>query len=250
MDSAWIERGRGGPTLSAALRAFRTALLAITAAVQGISCFPARPSVLPPPPLIESMGGYVSFRFSSGGAVARSRFSFIYTQQRLGRLEILDALGRSAALILIESDRAWCALPAEKVYWQGEWMKVSEKFLGSPLSPAEVMALLSGQWSSSQGIFQTLGAASGWTLHRDDRNLVSGGEKGDFAFSVKEFFAGGPVPRRVEFTHPAGHGRLTTLGLEFNKLAGKDTFLASFLEDVRYRSITWEELEGLWKNES
>jgi len=250
MGSVWTERDQGRLRFSAALHALRAALTAAFAAAWGISCIPARLSIVPPPPSVETMEGYISFRLSSGGTVAKSRFSFVYTEQRLGRIEILDAFSRAVALILIENDRAACALPAEKVYWQGEWLTVSKKFLGSELSPAEVMALLSGRWSSSQGVFQTLGEAAAWTLHRNGRNLVSGGEKGDFAFTVKNFFQGSPVPRTLEFTHPAGGGRLTTLGLEFNKPAGKDAFRASFLEDVRYRPVSWEELEGLWKNES
>jgi hypothetical protein len=249
MGSVWTRRRKDVVLRSSSFRRFRPVILGLYFAALGTSCFPVRLSVSPPPPFIESMEGYVSFRFSSDGAVTKSRLSFLYTRQRLGRIEVLGAFNRTAALILIEDDRAACALPTEKVYWQGAWLTFSEKFLGLALSPPEVMALLSGQWSSTEGIFQSLIAAQGWTLHRDGGGRVSGGNKGEFGFKITEFFPGSPVPRSLEFVHPEGGGRLTTLGLGFNRPAGKDAFRAAFLEDGRYRPVTWEELESILKHE-
>jgi hypothetical protein len=249
MGFVWIRRRRDVACQALSLCRFWPVLAGFFVAAWHTSCLSVRPTVSLPPPFIESMEGYVSFRFSSGGTVAKSRLSFIYTQERLGRIQVLDAINRTVALVLIEDDRASCALPTEKVYWQGAWLTFSERFLGLALSPPEVMALLSGQWSSTVGLFQALNGAEGWTLQRDGDGRIFGGEKGGFGFTVKEFFRESPVPRSLEFAHPSGGGRLTTLGLEFNRPAGKDAFRASFLEDGRYRSVTWEELESFLKHE-
>jgi len=250
MGFAWIRRRRTPAFQSSFLRLSRGVFLGFFVAALGTCCLPVRTSVSPPPPSVESMEGYISFRFSNGGTVTKSRLSFIYTRQRLGRIEILDALNRTVVLILIENDRAICGLPTEKVYWQGAWRTVSEKFLGLALSPPEIMALLCGQWSSTGGIFPELNEAESWKLRRESRGRVLGGENGEFGFTIKEFFPGSSVPRSLEFAHRSGGGRLTTLGLAFNKPAADDSFRAAFLKDGRYRSVTWEELEIVLKHES
>ena len=249
MGFVWIRRRRGVACQALSLRRFWLVLAGFSVAAWDTSCLSVRPSVSLPPPPIESMEGYVSFRFSSGGTIAKSRLSFIYTRERLGRIQVLDAINRTVALVLIEEDRVSCALPTEKVYWQGAWLTFSERFLGLAFSPPEVMALLSGQWSSTDGLFQALNGAESWTLRRDSGGRIVGGKNGEFGFIIKEFFPGSPVPRSLEFAHPSGGGRLTILGLEFNRPAGKDAFRAAFLEDGRYRSITWEEMESFLKHE-
>ena len=193
-------------------------VLAALAAVA--ACRPSRLEVVPVPPEVRSIEGYGSLKVLQTGGSVRSRFSFIIEAGRRGKVEILDALNRTAAEIFLLPDEAYFVLRADKIYWKAGPDEVIEKFLGVRLDLAEVTGLLCGRWS--------------------------GGREG-LRLEVRETFSGGRVPRRVEFESPASAGTLTLLAVTFNAPAPEGSFALDFLSTHAAR--TWDEVERILRRE-
>jgi hypothetical protein len=192
----------------------------LAALAAGVACRPSRLEVIPVPPEVRTIEGYGSVKVSQPGGSVRSRFSFFIEAGRGGKVEILDALNRSAAEVFLLPDEAYFVLRRDKVYWKADPAGVIEKFLGVRLDLAEVTDLLCGRRPGG----------------RDDLRL-----------EVRETFGGGRVPRRVEFESSGSAGVLTLLAVTFNVPAAENSFALDFLST--YAERTWDEIERILRRE-
>jgi hypothetical protein len=195
-------------------------------------CRVYRPNVHPPAE-IRTIEGYASFRLTRGGNTARMKFAFALALPDQARLEVFDALGRSASTFLIRGDEAYLVLPSEKAYWRGGRDEVIEKFLGFPVQPAEIAGLLTGRWGGE--------AVRLWSFERDARGRAVSGIRGGLSFRILEFFPGGDLPRRWSFRSSETDGVVGLLDAAFDRPAAD--FSTAFLRT--YASKTWAEIERL-----
>ena len=186
---------------------------------------------LRPPDEIREIEGYASLRLTRGGETVRSKFAFAVALPRAAKIEIFDALGRAVSIFLVRGDEAWLALPSEKVFWWSGQDEVIAKFLGFPVSPAEIAGLLSGRWSA--------GAEEGWMFDRDNGGRIVSGTRGDLSFRILEFASGNDLPRRWSFRGPGTEGTVNLLEAAFDR-PGPD-FSPGFLRS--FESLTWPEIE-------
>jgi len=204
------------------------------------ACNP-RPRIRGPlPEQIRELEGYASLRITTDGETAKSRFSFVVEPQGRGRVEVLDALNRTAAEILAREDgKAYLILPRDKVFTEDAPEIIIDRFLGFPLALEEMAALISGRWNKE--------LAERWTLEADSRGRSAAGRRADFAFIVREFFPESPVPRRLDFESGSRRGSLTLLTLSFNQPLRAGLFSADFLKT--YAPKSWAEIEKLLRHE-
>lgn len=149
----------------------------------------------------------------------------------------------------MDEETAFFVLPSKKAYSQTGKEEVISAFLGFALTQQEVLSLLSGKWEGEENraAYGSLGIS--WDLEKDGASRVIAGQKDELRFEVKEFFGRTPVPRLVHFYHPASHGRLKVLDLNFNPQVGRDSFRLNFLGDPSFRAVSWAEMERMLRDE-
>lgn len=162
-------------------------------------------------------------------------------------MAVLDVMGRTIYQIIINEEKAVFALPRQKAYWQGEEEEVVENSLGFRLSLEEMIGLLSGRWEE-RGIKGGEDILEQWDFEKDKKGRAVSGQRGEFHFEVREFFAETPFARFVVFEHPSSKGSLKVLGMTFNQPVGKDSFSLSFLEG--YERKDWVEIEKMLRHEN
>jgi hypothetical protein len=162
-------------------------------------------------------------------------------------MAVLDVLGRTLYQIIINEEKAVVALPHQKAYWQGEEEEVVENSLGFRLNLEEMIALISGRWEE-RGVKSGEEALEQWDFEKDKKGRAVSGQRGEFHFEVKEFFAETAFARLVVFDHPSSSGSLKVLGITFNQPVNKDSFSLSFLE--RYERKDWVEIEKMLRDEN
>jgi len=192
----------------------------------------------PLPPELESIEGHASLRLSRGDDSTRSKFTFVLRMPSHGLIEVSDFLGRSIYRIVINPEAAYLVVPSKKIYWKGEEAEIIDKFLGFRLTLAEMISVISGEWTAGEG--QIL---SGWQLEQDSEGRILAGRRQELAFSVEEFVEETRFPRNLTFTHPLNTGRLKILKMDFNRSAHLAVFSTTFLET--YQEKTWAEIQAL-----
>lgn len=220
-------------------RGFFPLLIAGVLGLSAAACFRVRPPVGTVPPTVNSLEGYASWRLVRDGASARSRFSFLIVLPDRGLIEITDPLNRTVSRLALEGETAYLVLPGKHAYWEADRPEVMTKLLGFDINPEELSALLSGR---EKGL-------SGWNLEADDRGRVVRGRRDGLAFSVRDFFDGGRLPRTVAFSNGTGLGSLRVIRLRFNQPLREGALRLSFLEDERYRGVGWPEIEKWLRDE-
>jgi hypothetical protein len=202
---------------SPAERAAAAAILA--AVVIAASCRPSRLQFTPVPPEVDSIQGYGAVKIVRAGESGRTRFSFVLETGRRGKLEVLDALNRTAAEIFLAPKEAVLVLRGDKVYWRAAPEDVIERFIGVRLGLDDVTGLLRGRPPAEAGI----------------------------DFEIRETFPGGSAPRRIEFTGITASGTITILALSFNIPAADSVFSLDFL--AAFSARTWDEIERILRRE-
>jgi hypothetical protein len=213
----------------------RWAGLAFPAFLLSFASCAAPPPTLIPPVEVRSVEGYGSAAVEGLEAAVRGRFAFRFGADGRGRVEAFDPLGRTVYFLDFEATQAWFVLPAKKVYWENEPGELMSRFLGFVLRPEEVVRLLSGRWDA--------GAAGGpapWILQKDAQGRVVAGERVTLRFEVREFFAGGGVPRTVIVSDLAAAARIKILELRFNAAGPASAPERAFLKT--YSQVTWAEM--------
>lgn len=203
------------------------------------ACLFVRPSIGPVPSTLHSLEGYASWRLVRDGATARSRFSFLLVLPGRGLIEVTDPLNRTVSRLFLEGESAYLVLPGKHAYWEAARREVLTKFLGFDFSPEELSALVSGK---GEGLH-------GWDLETDGRARIIGGRRGDLTFSVGRFFDNGRLPQTIALSNGTDRGSLRVIRLRFNQPPRQDAFRLSFLNDERYRAVTWTEIEEWLRNE-
>jgi hypothetical protein len=209
-------------------------------------CHPSRIS-LSPPSRIESIEGYASIRMRGDQGTVRSKFSFLFHLPHQARISFTDLLGRSVCQIIVDKEKAVFVIPSKRVYWQGEEEEIIDRFLGFRLSLDEVISLLNGEWDGGQG-GEKEKSLEGWSFEKDKAGRIVFGQRGEFRFGVKEFFAKTPFARIIGFEDPLNKGSLKILSLSFNQPLKQESFSLSFLEG--YKQKSWEEIEKILGNEN
>jgi hypothetical protein len=226
-----IDEGRNRPAF---LAAASLCLIAVLAA-----CAPRPPALVPPAGRVEAVEGFGSVALK-GEAVLKGRFAFLFRSPGRGRIEALDPLGRAAFTLFLEEDRAAFALPRERVYAEDSPSSLMTRILGFAILPDDMIDILCG---AGAGAGRAADPEAGWVLETDARGRVVAGTRDDVAFSVREFFPGGGVPREIAVSGPAMTGRLKVLSLRFNPPERAEAFDTSFLRG--YSLKTWEGIEEI-----
>ena len=215
---------------------------AMAAALLAPGCLLRRAAIAPVPDALNEIEGYASLKLTQNGETAKSKFSFVLELDKRARVEIQDPLGRTAAVIFIEDNDGYFVLASDKAYWKASGGEIISKFLGTPLGLAEMAGLLCGRWPGPSE-----SDAAGWILERDGEGRMASGRRETFTFQVREFFAGSPVPRRVDFQTPAGRGTVRVLAMEFNRPPAASVFDLGFLSG--FVSKSWDEIEKAMRRE-
>jgi hypothetical protein len=200
----------------------------------------------PPAGQVEEIEGYASLRVSTSQQTARSRISFLFSLPFNGRIDVLDPLGQVHYQLFIVGDLAYFVVPAKKVYWQGQEEDILDKLFGFHLSLSEVVGLLSGYWPIP-GQEKKQEGMSSWTFLKNKKGWIQSGQRGDFRFTVEEFFGQTPWVQEVLFFHPQTEGRLKILDVNFNQPVSEMAFATSF--SLRYAKKTWEEIKEMLSND-
>ena len=208
------------------------------------SCARPSPVLSPPPPGVDAVEGYGTASVS-GGAVVKGKFSFLFRQPGLGRVEALDPFGRTLYTMLFLGDKAYLVLASKKAYAEDRPEAVMNRFLGFSLTPDDIVRLLCGQWPPAAS--EPAEPGNGWILERDSGGRVVRGGRNGLSFTVAEFFRPAGVPQTVLFTRGDTAGRMKILSLRFNPAARPDAFDASFLRGFARKS--WEEIEEIMSHE-
>ena len=195
----------------------------------------APPPRLVPPAEVRSVEGYGSAVVEGQEAAVRGRFAFRFASDGRGRVEAFDPLGRTVYFIDFEATQAWFVLPAKKVFWENEPGEMMSRFLGFTLRLEEVVRLLSGHWDGTSE-----GGSTPWTLAKDAQGRVVSGERVTLRFEVREFFAGGGVPRTVVLSDLASAARIKILDLRFNPSAAAPSPDRAYLKT--FSPVTWTEV--------
>lgn len=213
-----------------------------------IHCRPSRVLLLPLPSTIERIEGYASLKIAGAQGSARSKFSFLFQLPHQGRIEVSDFLGRTLYQIIVDDDKAVFVLPAKKVYWRGEEEEIIRNFLGFRFNLYEMISLVSGKWEGKKRGVEVENSMRSWSLDRDEEGRIIEGQRGEFRFKVKEFFANTPCARLLFFQHPLNNGRLKILSINFNQPLKNEAFSLIFLEN--YERKNWAEIEKMLANEN
>lgn len=215
-------------------RSRRVAAGAIVLAASLLSACAGRPPVLVPPAGgVEAVEGFASASIAGADVSGKGKFAFLFRRPGFGRVEAVDPLGRTVFLIHFRGGMAWFVLPSKKAYAEDDADIMMRRFLGVALRPDETLALLSGVWPED-------GAEDGWSVGRDGQGRVANGERGDFAFTIREYFRGGAAPREIALSGSGTSGRVKVLKLAFNPGLRPEAFDVAFLG--RYAAKTWDEI--------
>ncbi|NIM58271.1 MAG: DUF4292 domain-containing protein [Candidatus Aminicenantes bacterium] len=212
------------------------------------NCRPSPVILLPLPSNIESIEGYASLRINGDQGSSRSKFSFSFLLPHQGRIEVSNILGRTLYQIIVTEERAAFIVPSKRVYWQGEEEEIIQYFLGFRLDLYEMINLLSGKWESKEMGHEAEEENEVWSFAKDERDRIMAGQRGEFRFEVKEFFADTPFARTLVFQHPVNYGRLKVLRINLNRPLKKGVFSLSVLE--RYEQKSWAEIEKILTDEN
>ena len=205
------------------------------------ACQPARLSLAPLPPRIESIEGHASLRISGNHGSSRSKFAFVFQLPDRARIEVSGALGRVFYRIVIVEGEAYFVVPSKRVYWQGQEEQIIDKFLGFRLNLSEMINLLSGKWKNEGAEIEAV--TQGWSLDKDQEGRIISGQRGDLWFEITQFIDNTPFAHRLVFEHPLSSGELRILSIGLNKPINDKVFSQQFLE--RYAPKTWEEIQEL-----
>lgn len=211
-------------------------------------CRPSPVILLPLPSKIERIEGYASLRITGDQGSSRSKFSFLFQLPHQGRIEVSNILGRTLYQIIVAEEKAAFIVPSKKVYWQGEEEEIIRYFLGFRLNLYEMINLLSGKWEGEEIGYESEESKEIWSLAKDEKGRIMTGQRGEFRFEVKEFFADTPFARLLIFQHPLNRGRLKILRINLNRPLKKGTFSLSVLG--RYERKSWAEIEKILANEN
>ncbi|HPW17277.1 MAG TPA: hypothetical protein PLP83_02725 [Candidatus Aminicenantes bacterium] len=205
-------------------------LLALTLAA---ACAGRRPVLAPPPSGVEAVEGFAAASVAGPEAALKGKFAFLFRRPGLGRVEAFDPLGRTAFVVHFREGRAWFVLPSKRAFAEDEAEVMMRRLIGVALRPDDALSLLSGAWPEG-------GEAGGWSVARDGRGRVAGGERDGFGFKVLDYFRGGAAPRRVEVSGDGTAGRIKVLEIGFDPAPRDGAFDTAFL--ARFSAKTWDEL--------
>ena len=213
-----------------------------------VYCRPSPVILLPLPSKIERIEGYASLRITGDQGSSRSKFSFSFQLPHQGRIEVSNILGRTLYQIIVDEDEAAFIVPSKRVYWRGEEEEIIQYFLGFRLDLYEMINLLSGKWEGEQLGYEGEESKEIWSLAKDEQGRIMAGQRGEFRFEVKEFFADTPFARFLIFQHPLNRGRLKILRINLNQPLKEGTFSLSVLG--KYERKSWAEIEMILANEN
>jgi len=213
-----------------------------------VHCRPSPVILLPLPSKVERIEGYASLRITGDQGSSRSKFSFLFQLPHQGRIEVSNILGRTLYQIIVAEEKAVFIIPSKRVYWQGEEEEIIRYFLGFRLNLYEMINLLSGKWEGEEMGYEGEERKEIWSLAKDEKDRIMTGQRGEFRFEVKEFFADTPFARILIFQHPLNRGRLKILRINLNQPLKKGTFSLSVLG--RYERKSWAEIEKILANEN
>ena len=211
-------------------------VVSLLVALSLASCAGRPPVLVPPPSGVEAVEGFAAASVAGAEASIKGKFAFLFRRPGLGRVEAVDPIGRTAFLIYFREGRAWFVLPSKKAYAEDDAETMMRRFLGISLRPDDTLALLSGIWPED-------GEEGGWSIARDGQGRAAGGERGEFAFAVREFFRGGAVPREIAVSGAGTTGRVKVLKAAFNPVPREAAFDTGFLS--RFAAKTWDEIMEL-----
>ncbi len=239
----WTPGKRAHESHCARWRGGAGARLAIALGLGGIliwvfSCSPSRPVISPPPPRVASIEGYASLKLTRRAETTRAKLSFLFLIPDQGRFEILDSLGRPAALLFLMKKEAFLVLPSQRAYWAGEGKEATERLLGFDLTLEEVAAILQGKWQQ----------LTDWEKEMDERGRVVRARRDEMRMEVVEFFDDTNLPYRLRLSLEEEKGDFRILRLRFNQPLRASTFELLFLQED-YKRCTWEEIERLMNRE-
>ena len=158
-----------------------------------------------------------------------------------GRIDVTGALGSVLYRIVIHEGEAYFVVPSKKVYWQGQEEDIIDKFMGFRLSLAEMINLLSGNWSEQEMLRnESLGK---WAFTEDQDGRIVSGLRDDLWFKIEEFIGDTPFARRLQFKHPLSTGLVKVLSIDLNRPIKPGVFSTEFVK--RYQSKTWAEIQEL-----
>lgn len=200
------------------------------------SCRTGSPRLAPPPSEILSIEGYGQASAQGARAALKGRFAFSFQASGRGRVEALDAIGRTSFILLFGEDQAFFILPSRKAYAVDTAAGIMDRFLGLPFLPGEVLRLMSGRWDGNSD------EAAAWILRRDEAGRVTAGDKADAAFIVREFFSQTGVPRIFDFFGPEVSGSIRLLDIRFNTGSAERAADTGFL--TRFKPATWEDMDA------
>jgi len=213
-----------------------SAIASILMALSLAACAGRSPVLVPPASGVDAVEGFAAASVAGAEASIKGKFAFLFRRPGLGRVEAVDPIGRTAFLIYFGEGRAWFVLPSKKAYAEDDAETMMRRFLGISLRPDDTLALLSGIWPED-------GAEGGWRIARDGQGRAAGGERGEFAFTVREFFRGGAVPREIAVSGAGTTGRVKVLKAAFNPAPREAAFDTGFLS--RFAAKTWDEIMEL-----
>lgn len=213
-----------------------------------VHCRPSPVILLPLPSKVERIEGYASLRITGDQGSSRSKFSFLFQLPHQGRIEVSNILGRTLYQIIVAEEKAAFIVPSKRVYWQGEEEEIIRYFLGFRLNLYEMINLLSGKWEGEEIGYEGEEGIEIWSLAKDERDRIMAGQRGEFRFEVKEFFADTPFARILVFQHPLNRGRLKILRINLNQPLKKGTFSLSVLG--KYERKSWAEIEKILADEN
>ena len=204
-------------------------------------CQPPPISLSPLPSRIDRIEGHASLAISGDQGTARSKFSFLFQLPDRGRIDVTGALGSVLYRIVIHEGKAYLVVPSKKVYWQGQEEDIIDKFMGFRLSLAEMINLLSGDWSGQEMLRnESLGK---WSFTEDQDGRIVSGLREDLWFRIEEFIGDTPFARRLQFKHPLSTGQIKVLSLDLNRPIKPGVFSTEFVK--RYQPKTWAEIQEL-----
>lgn len=198
-------------------------------------------SLSPLPSRIDRMEGHASLVISGDQGTARSKFSFLFHLPDRGRIDVTGALGSVLYRIIIHEGGAYFVVPSKKVYWQGQEEEIIDKFMGFRLNLAEMINLLSGNWSEQEMLHnEDLG---NWSFTKDHDGRIVSGQREDLRFKIEEFIGDTPFARRLIFKHPLSTGQVKVLSVNLNGPIKPSVFSTEFIE--KYQPKTWTEIQEL-----
>jgi len=209
------------------------------------ACAKGPPKLSPVPDRVESLDGFGSISVRGGEVTAKSRFAFVFRLPDEGRIEALDVLGRTMAVLIFREGASHLILPTKRVYWKGPEEELMDKFIGFGLRASELSRLIGGLWKDPPA--GEAAPESAWSIERDGQGRPFKGGRGGFRFETVEFFRGAAVPRTIVFSGPESSGRLRVLKIHFNPARRGDPFGTSSLDG--FREVEWAEMEAVLRDE-